>query len=262
MIAGILFDTNSFLVAGVLLATILFANEACYRLGKRYHSKVDEEFKRQTKAIQAGILGLLAFLLGFTFHISLQRFDERSENVVNESNAIGGALLRTKLLSSPYDSINNALLIKYLDLRIKISSVALTNTAERKVIDAETEKVQKLLWERSAEAARMDSRPVIAGYYIASVNQLIDERNHRMELQQRHVPELVLIILFLVFIIGGGFMGYTSGLGMRRAYFPMLMFNLLIALVVFIILDMDSPKRGLIKVNQDSLIELRDTNQH
>jgi len=171
-------------------------------------------------------------------------------------------LLRTKLLSSPYDSITHALLRKYLDLRIKISAIPLSNTAERKVIDAETEKLQKLLWESSAEAARMDSRPVIAGYYISSVNELIDERSHRMELQQRHVPELVLIILFLVFIIGGGFMGFTSGLGMRRAYFPMLMFNLLIALIVFIILDMDSPKRGLIKVKQDSLIELRDTDQH
>lgn len=260
MIAEILFDVSSYLVAGTLFIIILLSNETCYRLGKRHHSKADEELKKQTIAIQAGVLGLLAFLLGFTFHISLQRFDERSENVVNESNAIGTALLRAKLLNPPYDSIAHNLLTRYLDLRIKISSVALKNTEERKALDMETEGIEKLLWESTTEAAKSDPRPVIAGYYVASINHLIDERSHRMELQQRHVPEIVLFILFLVFIIGGGFMGYTSGLSMKRAYFPMLMFNLLIVVVVFIIIDMDRPKRGLIKVNQNSLIELKETN--
>jgi hypothetical protein len=33
--------------------------------------------------------------------------------------------------------------------------------------------------------------------------------------------------------------------------------TLLIVLVVFIIIDLDRPKRGIIKVKQDSLIELK-----
>jgi hypothetical protein len=68
---------------------------------------------------------------------------------------------------------------------------------------------------------------------------------------------VILFLLFIVFIIGGALMGYTSGLGLKRAYIPTIMFTVLIVLVVFIIIDLDRPKRGLIKVKQDSLIELK-----
>lgn len=55
-------------------------------------------------------------------------------------------------------------------------------------------------------------------------------------------------------------MGYTSELSLKRAYISTVMFTLLIALAVFIIIDLDRPKRGLIKINHDSLIELRSIN--
>src|SRR5262245_31219058 len=135
MLAEILYHVSSYLIVGVLLVTILLSNEICFRLGKRHQATADDELKKQTSAIQAGILGLLAFLLGFTFHISLERYDERSENVVKEANAIETALLRTKLLSPPYDSITHSLLEKYLDLRIEISTIALSHTEERTELD-------------------------------------------------------------------------------------------------------------------------------
>lgn len=53
-------------------------------------------------------------------------------------------------------------------------------------------------------------------------------------------------------------MGYSSGLGLKRAYIPTLLLTLLIVLVVFIIIDLDRPKRGIVKVKQDSLLELKD----
>ncbi len=79
-----------------------------------------------------------------------------------------------------------------------------------------------------------------------------------MAILKRHVPEIILFLLFTIFIISLAMMGYSSGLGLKRAYIPTLLLTLLIVLVVFIIIDLDRPKRGIVKVKQDSLLELKD----
>lgn len=251
-----MYNQNSILIVSLLFIAILLAYELCYRIG-RHQQKADKEIKIQTNSIQAGILGLLALLLGFTFNMSLQRFDNRSYAVIKESNAIGTAMLRAKLLPAPYDSLAEKLLQQYVDVRIEISSVDLTVTNERKAINERTDTIQSQLWEGAIKAAALDPRPVTTGYFITSLNEVIDARGERSSILQRHVPEMILFLLFIVFIFGGALMGYTSGLGLKRAYIPTVIFTFMIVLVVFIIIDLDRPKRGLIKVNQNSLIELK-----
>jgi hypothetical protein len=252
-----MYDINSAVIALILLAFILSAYELCFRIGRFYQKNTDEEIKSQSNSIQAGILGLLALLLGFTFNMGLQRFDDRSMAVIEEANAIGTSLLRTKLLPEPYDEKTYDLLQEYIDLRIEISTIDLTNTDLRKSINQKTDDIQNQLWDYAILAAQVDPRPVTTGYFITSLNEIIDSRGKRSAIQQRHIPEIILLLLFTVFIIGGGLMGYTSGLGLRRAYIPTVMFTLLIVLVVFIIIDLDRPKRGFITIKQNSLIELK-----
>lgn len=74
---------------------------------------------------------------------------------------------------------------------------------------------------------------------------------------QMHVPEVVLYLLFLVFIASGGILGYSSGLSGKRVMSPTMMVSFLIALIVFIIIDLDRPKRGLIQVNQGPMQTLQ-----
>lgn len=253
-----MYEVNSVIIAAILFASILLAYEISFRIGRSYQRSTDVEIKAQTTAIQAGILGLLALLLGFTFNMAIQRYDDRSQAVIAEANHLGTTLLRTKLLPEPYDATSHALLQQYIDLRIKVGKIDLTRAEERKAINEQTDVLQNQIWEYAINAAEEDPRPVTTGYYINSLNSAIDARGERNAILQRHVPEVILFLLFAVFIAGGALMGYSSGLGLRRSYIPTIMFNLLIVLVVFIIIDLDRPKRGLIKVNQDSLIELKD----
>lgn len=95
---GILYTWNSLALTGVLLALALVSGEIGYRIGRRGGRRVDRGTKSQTNAIQAAMLGLLALLLGFTFTMSLQRFDSRSQALVDETNAIGTTYLRAELL--------------------------------------------------------------------------------------------------------------------------------------------------------------------
>lgn len=252
-----MYNLSSIILIILLFGLILLANETGFRLGRRFQKRTDHEIKLQTNTIQAGVLGLLALLLGFTFNMALQRFDQRSQAVIQEANAIGTAVLRTKLLPTPYDSITFDLLQKYIDLRLEINGIDLTQIHDRHSFNLKTDKIQDEIWNQAVLAAEIDPRPVTTGYFIASLNEMIDARGARNSIVQLHIPEVILLLLFVVFISAGAFLGYSSGLGLKRAYIPTVVMTLLIVLVVFIIIDLDRPKRGIIKVKQDSMLELK-----
>jgi len=87
--------------------------------------------KAQTNAIQAAMLGLLALLLCFTFTMALQRFDSRSQAVLNEANAIGTAYLRTQLLPEAQRERAKEMIADYVQLRVDASTVDLTQEEPR-----------------------------------------------------------------------------------------------------------------------------------
>ncbi|WP_237144176.1 bestrophin-like domain [Pontibacter pamirensis] len=253
----IMYNQNSIVIVTILFFLILLAHEAGYRLGHYYQSKTDRDVKTQTNTIQAGTLGLLALILGFTFNMSLQRYNNRSQSVIHEANAIGTTLLRTQLLPQPYDTVTHALLQRYINLRLDVSNTDDVSVIEKPHLDDETKKLQGDIWINAVKAARIDPRPVTTGFFITSLNNMIDAQGERNAMLQLHVPEVILFLLFIVFIMSGALMGYGSGLGRRRTFIPAMMMTFLICLVVFIIIDLDRPKRGIIKINQNIMFQLK-----
>ena len=51
-------------------------------------------------------------------------------------------------------------------------------------------------------------------------------------------------------------MGYSAGLNGNRVITPITLVSLLITLIVYMIIDLDRPKRGIIQINQNVLSEL------
>lgn len=253
----IMYDQNSVLIVLSLFILILAANEVGYRLGHYYQSKTDEDVKNLTNTIQAGMLGLLALILGFTFNMALQRYNNRSHAVIQEANTIGTALLRTQLLPEPYDTVSHQLLQQYINLRLEVSNTDYAMVSEQQRLDNVTRKKQQEIWIVAIKAARIDPRSVTTGYYISSLNNMIDAHGEYNALLQLHVPEVILFLLFIIFIMSGALMGYASGLGRKRTSVPALVMTILICLMVFIIIDLDRPKKGLIKVDQRSMLLLK-----
>ena len=252
-----MYSLNSVLIAALLFVLIVVANEIGTRLGERKLERSDNDIKSQTSAIQGGVLGLLALILGFTFSMSIQRYDERSGAEVNEANAIGTAELRTALLPAPYSTRAQAAIDDYIGLRLESAKVDLTHPAERKALNRQTTALQQRVWDIGVEAADADPSPVKTGYFLQAVNQMIDAYGSRLDSLQRHVPPAIFYLLFVFFISTGALIGYSAGLGERRSRVPALVLNLLICLLVFIIIDLDRPRRGVIQVRQDSMEALR-----
>lgn len=253
----LLYGYSSIAIAITLFVTIVVFNEVGFRVGRFVQSQTDNEVKVLTGSIQASILGLLALLLGFTFSMSMQRYDNRSMALIEESNAIGTAMLRVQLLPEEYKKEADKLFREYVDLRVTIGQLDLTKIEERNIYNKRVAKIQSDLWSLAISATNSDPRPVTTGAFVKSLNDVIDSQGKRNALLQMHVPEVVLILLFVVFVSSGGIMGYSAGLSGKRMIAPIILVSLLITLIVFIIIDLDRPKRGLIQVNQEVMIELQ-----
>lgn len=253
----LLYSYSSIVIAIALFIAIILFNEMGFRVGRYHQDNNDAEVKALTGSVQASVLGLLALLLGFTFSMSMQRFDNRSMALIDEANTIGTAILRVELLPDNFKAEAAEHLKRYVDLRIAIGQLDLTKLTQRKAYNDEITEVQNKLWSLAILATNEDPRPVTTGAFVKSLNDVIDSQGKRNALLQMHVPEVVLLLLFLVFISSGGILGYSAGLSGKRVFVPIAMISLLITLIVFIIIDLDRPKRGLIQVNQSVMYTLQ-----
>lgn len=203
----VMYNLPSVLITTFLLLCLALAIEAGYRIGRKSQESVNEGSKSHVNAIQASLLGVLALLLGFTFSLSLQRYDSRSEAVVDEANAIGTTYLRAQLLPISIRNEVQVLLRDYLDVRIQEGAVPLSKQAERQALLKKAAQDQDNLWRYALQAAEEDKSPVTSGLFIQSLNELIDSYGRRNAALERHVPEVVLFLLFGTFILTWGIVG-------------------------------------------------------
>ena len=253
----LLYDVNSGLIAGVLLLSMALAIELGHRLGLRSKGSANEATRDHISGIQSSILGILALLLGFTFSLSLQRFDSRSEAVVEEANAIGTAYLRVQLLPAAMRTEVRALLRDYLDLRVQASVLTAVDRTERQDLLAKAGRAQNALWGYAVQALEVDPNAYTPTLFAESVNQLIDNFGKRDAALSRHVPEVVLLLLYGTFLMTGAIVGFGTGIAGHRPSMVSYVLVVLIVVLVFIILDLDRPRRGLIEVSQKSLLDLQ-----
>jgi hypothetical protein len=252
-----MYQLSSVLIAGILFASMTLAIEGGYRVGLRTRGSADDSSKAHINTIQAALLGVLALLLGFTFSLSLQRFDSRSEAVVDEANAIGTAYLRAQLLPESLRGDVRKTLRAYLNLRVESSAVALDHPSAREALLAKSNRLQNVLWDYARQAAAEDPNPVTSGLFIQALNDMIDAFGRRDAALDRHVPEVVLLLLYGTFLMTGTIVGYASGMAGHRASFVTYVMVALIVLLVFIIIDLDRPRRGLIEVSHKSVFDLK-----
>lgn len=252
----ILYSHNSVAIVVVLFIAIVLFNEVGFRIGRFVQSRTNSEVKSLTGSIQASILGLLALLLGFTFSMSIQRYDNRSMALIDEANAIGTAILRVQLLPEEFRDVAKNLFEEYIRMRVEIGEIDLMKIDERDAYNRKIANLQNKLWAVAISATDTDPRPATTGAFVKSLNDVFDNQGKRNALLQMHVPEVVLMLLFIVFISSGGIMGYSAGLSGKRMFAPIVLVSLLITLIVFIIIDLDRPRRGLIQVNQSVMVDL------
>jgi hypothetical protein len=254
----LMYDINAGLIAAILLVIALAAIEIGFRFGRRSRgAALDDDSKAHINATQASTLGILALLLAFTFSLSLQRFDTRSDAMVDEANAIGTAYLRAQMLPAPLRDETRALLRDYVDVRVEAGHVSIINDHQWAALMAKAGSLQNALWDKARRAAEANPSPVPSGMFVQATNDLIDSFGRRDAALHRHVPEVVLFLLLGTFLITSAIVGFSGGVVGRRPPLVSFAMVVLIVVLVFVILDLDRPIRGLIVVSEKNLLDLQ-----
>jgi hypothetical protein len=253
----LLYDKSAGLIACGILVVATVAVEFGHFIGRRLQARGRDMSAERVDSALSSMLLLLALVLGFTFSLALQRFDHRSEGVVDESNAIGTAYLRAYLLPTSVRGDVLQLLRDYVDLRVQVTAVSLDRYDERKALLEKAAAVQDVLWHYARQAAEENPNPVTSGLFIQSLNDMIDSFGRRNASLDRHVPEPVSYVLLGVFVIVCTIIGFNAGVAGHRPFVVNYLVVATIILLMFIIIDLDRPRRGIIQVDKTSLIELQ-----
>ena len=100
-----------------------------------------------------------------------------------------------------------------------------------------------------------DSGMVPTGLFIQALNEMIDDQAKRLAALRKRVPSVVLLGLFGIAAVVGGFAGFASGRDTKRTRLPVYMMGFLVATVILLIFDLDRPSSGFITNNQQSMID-------
>jgi lysylphosphatidylglycerol synthetase-like protein (DUF2156 family) len=253
----IMYEQSSILIVAILFLGMLLSIEISFRIrSRRRKPAIATEAITQANAVLVSMLGLLALLLAFTFSAALQRYDDRSRAVMAEANAIGTTYLRAQLLPKGMQDEVQATLRQYLDLRIREGRADFADAEERELLH-QAKPVEAQLWSQAVQAAEQDGRPVTSGLFIQSLNELIDASAARRAANNRHVPEVVIFLMFATVLIATATLGFASGIAGHRVTLAAFALVVLITLVIYIIIDMDRPRRGSIQVSQESMLSLQ-----
>ncbi|HLF10740.1 MAG TPA: hypothetical protein VJA26_05960, partial [Gammaproteobacteria bacterium] len=243
-----LYQQSEILIALALLGLLALAGELGYRLGFRGRQTHSELSRAQIRSIQAAILGLLSLLLGFTFAMALSRFEYRKQLVVEESNAIGTAALRSQFLPTLHEAEVNELFRRYVGIRLDSVLRTTESSPARQQLDTEATRIHSRLWGIANGAAEADPRSVPLGLLAHAVNEVIDLKAKRDIAVANHVPESVLLMMMGFAVLALGVLAYGNGLAGARSPAPTAAYAVIVVLVILLIIDLDHPQRGLARV--------------
>lgn len=246
-LAGFIADLPSWLVALVLAG----AMAAAWRIGVHYGTRLPDHTQlKLEKTFGDASIALLGLILAFTFSISLAKHDRRREMVVSDSNAIGDFYTCVSLGKEPLRGTLQKVVRDYVQLRLAIArgSVPL----ETGLADVETSHAQMQDLVREV----LDQGTPTAVPLVNTLNEVTSSHASRLSAAHDRLPPSILLLLFVTATATMTMTGTQNGASGQRRVGATLAFIGLVAMLVWVTLDLNQPHRGMIVVSQEPMERL------
>lgn len=242
-------------LAGIFVLLILLASlEIGVRLGRLSagrHVPTDGE-KSSVNFATAGMMGLLAFLLGVSLSMASDRYQQRRNSVLAEANAIGTVWLRASVGTGAEGEALRKLLREYTEVRIAVVAGSSTAAPSDDLLER-TNRLQTEIWALARTVAERSPTP-ISGLLLTSLNEMIDLSLTNRRNLNAHVPAYILRLLLTVSVFAVGAVGYGFGLvGSRQLVLSMLLLGVW-TLAIVLIIDIDRPQSGEVRIDPAPLV--------
>lgn len=251
------------LLIGTILLMVLFI-EFGFRLGRKAVVGAKKAQTSQVRAIMGAGLGLLAFMLAFTFSTAQSHFETRVQNVAEEARIARNAFMQADMLVEPERTQVKELLKDYIEVR-SVGQLGDGETIKQKLAEGLriSEQIQKDLWllalevggDISGNQVNIEENSMLK----ASVLALIDIHYTRLHAGlMNRIPLTIWMTLYLMAILSMVIMGYQAGLTEKRSPVATITLAIAFSAVIILISDLDRPVMSFFEINNQLLIDLND----
>jgi len=249
---GIMFD--QFIDAALLYPLVIILLVGAAELGARIGRRVSQNLERSEDmtTLTASTLGLLALLLAFSLSHALSRYEARRTLILEEANAIGSTANFAAMLPKQAQPEILSLLREYVAVRIGLRRPYDPAKLERDA--ARSREILAKLWQQAVTVSEPQSLP--ANRFINSLDEMTKIQERRLISAQYYVPNAILLMLLGLAIVALGFTGYQSALMQSRRSAPKFITAITIAVVIVLVVDLDQPARGFIRVPTQALVDV------
>jgi hypothetical protein len=232
---------------GLFLGTLLFL-EAGRRIGARRIVVDPEGARAGIGAVEGAVFGLLGLMIAFTFSGAASRFEHRRDLITQEANAIGTAWLRIAALPAEAQPALRDKFRRYVDTRIEVYRRVPDMAAVKAELDRSVV-LQGEIWAAAIAGVQSAPSPATAPL-LPALNEMIDITTTRLVATQSHPPAVIFAMLVVLVLAGALLAGYGMAQGRTRNWLHMVGFALTMSLTVYVILDLEYPRLGLIRIDK------------
>jgi hypothetical protein len=240
---------DRFSVATLFVLTFLlmvFMLELGFRFGLHKKRKSVKAQVAQVRALMGATLGLLAFMLAFTFSAAQDHFESRIQLQVDEAISAKNAFMQADLSAEPARMQARQLLQEYVEGRVKLLAMVRDKNQEEvyRLLERANE-IQMHLWSLGKQGR---ANGVVA--FTDSVLRLMDMQTRRVHAAlSNRIPLVIWLTLYFTAFMSMVVVGYQAGLTERRS--PIATFSLAMAFsaVMMLIMDLDRPLQSLFAVD-------------
>jgi hypothetical protein len=251
------------LLIGTILVMVLFI-EFGFQLGKNAQANSKKAQTSQVRAIMGAGLGLLAFMLAFTFATAQSHFEARVQSLAEEARIARNAFMQADLLVEPRRSQAKQLLKDYVELRSDSRTFTGPAVAEQLAELLRTsEQIQQKLWliATQSETQAKDKQVGVKenDLFMVSIIALTDIHYTRLHSAvMNRIPFTIWITLYLMAILSMIIMGYQAGLTDRRSPVATITLAVAFSAVIILITDLDRPVMSFFEINKQLLVDLNE----
>jgi len=221
------------------------------KLSDRVHG-ITDVMRPDYGVILGATLTLLGLILGFSFSMATGRYDQRKNYEEAEANAIGTEYVRADLLPDANGARTRDLLRQYTDLRIRFYTTGDADQLAK--IDADTARIQNEMWLTVSRPALGQPNPV-AALAVSGMNDVINSQGYTLAAWRNRIPGPAWGLMFAIAIFSNALLGF----GARVPNIKLLMvLPIVVAVALFLISDIDSPRHGTIIIRPQNLETVRD----
>lgn len=235
--------------------SLIIAFEIGYQLNKYTAAKNDKDGFSSTSPMVGGLLGMLAFMLAFTFAMAAGQHNLRKQNVLDEANVIGTTYMRADLVGERDEEKIKELLKEYVNTRVYAVDLGDPNIMNNAMV--RSQEIHKELWDQVSSASKREPS-LNTWLLIQSINDVIDSHQKRATAAfYNRIPSSIWLVLLTISSLTMMTMGSQARLSNSRRLVAVIPLILAFTSLTAIVLDLDRPQDGMITVGQEAMVDLQ-----